>query len=198
MKQRIHILDANSFSKIGIIDHAAKLAEHVWSPDSKLIAMISGADIHDPTEGRLLVASSTGGKPKAIAAKFKGKFEDIAWADANTIRFIVSEGVYTSFGTISSNGKKLQKSIDKGSTAFGHFSASDAGTIAMIGSAANHPTELFIYEGKTAKKLTDSNPWLADKKLGKQEVITYKAQDGLKIEGVVVLPLDYKKAQSIP
>lgn len=198
MKQHIHILDANSFSKLGTIDHAAKLGAYAWSPDSKQIAMIAGADIHDPTAGRLLVASATGGKPKAIAPKFKGAFDDIAWADANTIRFIASEGVYTSFGTISSNGKKLQKSIDKGSTAYGHFSASDNGIAALVGSSANHPNELFIYDGKTAKKLTDSNPWLADKKLGKQEVITYKAQDGLKIEGVVVLPLDYKKGIKYP
>ncbi len=198
MKQRIHILDANTFSLVATIDHAAKLGEYVWSPDGKQIAMISGADIHDPIAGRLLVASAKGGKPKAIAPKFKGKFEDIAWADANTIRFMASEGVYTSFGTISSNGKKLQKSIDKGNTAFGHFTASDAGTFAMVGSSANHPNELFIYDGKTANKLTDSNPWLADKKLGEQQVVTYKAKDGLEIQGLVVLPLDYKKGTKYP
>lgn len=198
MKQRIHILDANSFSLLGTIDHAAKLDEHVWSPDSKQIAMIAGADIHDPTAGRLLVASSGGGVPKALAPKFKGKFEDIEWADANTIRFIASEGVYTTLGTISSNGKNLHKSIDKGSTAFGHFSASANGTLAVVGSSADHPNELFICDGSTANKLTDSNPWLADKKLGEQQVVTYKAQDGMEIQGLVVLPLDYKKGTKYP
>ena len=48
MKQKIHILDANSFKLLGTIEHAAKLGTYVWSPDSKQIAMIAGADIHDP------------------------------------------------------------------------------------------------------------------------------------------------------
>lgn len=198
MKQRIHILDANSFNVLGTIEHAAKLGVYAWSPDSKQIAMIAGADIHDPTAGRLLVAPATGGSPTAIATKFEGEFEDIAWKDDNTIRFLASEGVSTSLGTISSNGKKLQKSIDKGTNAYGHFSASNAGAVALVGSSAVHPNELFLFDGKTATKLTDSNPWLADKKLGKQEVVTYKAKDGLEIEGIVILPLDYKKGTKYP
>ena len=48
---------------------------------------------------------------------------------------------------------------------------------AMVGSSATHPNELFVFDGKNATKVTTSNPWLADRKLGKQEVITYKAKD---------------------
>ncbi|MCK5102929.1 MAG: S9 family peptidase [Cyclobacteriaceae bacterium] len=198
MKQRIHILDAKSLSVIGTIDHAAKLGSYAWSPDSKHIAMISGADIYDPIAGRLFVVSADGGKPKSIIPDFKGKFEDISWDDAKTIRFIASEGVYTTIGTISSKGKKLQKTIDKGNTAFSHFTTSEDGTLALIGSSANHPNELFIHDGKSIIKITDSNPWLADKKLGKQEVIVYKAKDGLEIEGLVILPLDYEKNTKYP
>ncbi len=198
MKQRIHILDANTLHTTGTIDHAAKLGKYVWSPDSREIAMIAGADINDPIAGRLFIVSSEGGKPKSIIPDFKGKFEDITWKDSNTIRFIASEGVYTSVGTISSKGKKLQKIIDKGNTAFGHFTASEEGALALIGATANHPGELFIHDGKTVKKLTDSNPWLADKKLGNQEVIKYNAKDGLEIEGLVIMPVGYEKGAKSP
>ena len=68
----------------------------------------------------------------------------------------------------------------------------------MVGSSANHPFELFIHNEKSTNKITDSNPWLANKKLGKQEKIKYKAKDGLEIEGLVILPLDYKKGSKYP
>jgi len=198
MKQVINILDASSLQISAKIEHAAKLGSFAWSPDGKNLAIIAGADIHDPIAGRLFVVSSEGGNPKSIVPDFKGKFEDIDWVDEKTIQFIASEGVYTSIGTIGSNGKKLQKSIEKGNTAFGHFSASKNGLMALVGSSPNHPNELFLYDGKSLNKLTDSNPWLADKKLGKQEVITYKAKDGLEVEGLVILPIDYRKGTKYP
>ena len=198
MKQTIHILNANSFKISGAISHAGKLGEHVWSPGGEQIAMIAGADIHDPIAGRLLVVSSNGGEPVSVAPDFTGKFEDIEWLDENTIRFIASEGVYVSVGTISSNGKKMHKQIDKGNTIFNQLSASENNILVLVGSSSSHPNELFIHNGTSIAKITDSNPWLKDRKLGKQEIITYKAKDGLEIEGLVILPLDYTKGNKYP
>ncbi len=198
MRQTIQILDANSFGILGTIDHPAKLGEFVWNPNGEQIAMIAGADIHDPTAGRLFVVSSKGGKPEPIIPDFKGEIEDIDWVDEKTIQFIASEGVYTTVATIASNGKKLQKIIDKGNTAFNQFSIAESGKIALVGSSVEHPSELFIHDSKEIKKITNSNPWLADKKMGKQEVIRYKANDGLEIEGIVILPLDYNEDTRYP
>ena len=198
MKQVINILDASSLQVSVKIEHAAKLGAISWSPDSKNIAFIAGADIHDPIAGRLFVVSSNGGAPKNIIPDFNGKFEKLDWADDKTIRFLASESVYTSFGTIASNGKKLQKSIDKGNTAFGSFSVSNTGIIAMVGSSSEHPGELFLHNGKSVYKVTNSNSWLSDRKLGKQEVITYKAKDGLEVDGLVILPVGYQKGTKYP
>lgn len=198
MKQVINIIETASLNVIAEIKPNAKLGSFTWSTDSKNLAIIAGGDIHDPTSGRLFVVSAEGGKPKNIIPDFKGKFESIDWADEKTIRFIASEGVNTTFGTIGSNGKKLKKSIDKGSTAFGSFSTSSSGLTAMVGSTSTHPNELFVFDGKTAERFTTSNPWLADKKLGKQEVVSYKAKDGLEIEGLVILPVNYKKGTKYP
>ncbi len=198
MKKVINIMDAGSLQVVSNIAHAGKLGEFTWSPDGKNIAMIAGADIHDPIDGRLFVVSSEGGTPKNILPDFEGKFESIEWTDDKTIRFIASEGVTTIIGTISSNGKKLQKVLDKGDVEYTGLSGADDGTLALVGSTAEHPRELFIFDGKASTKVTDSNPWLAEKALGKQEVIRYKAKDGLEIEGIVVLPVDYKKGTKYP
>ena len=198
MKQVIHIVEVSSQKVVTRIEHTAKLESFLWSPDSKNIAMIAGADTHDPIAGRLFVVSSNGGTPKSVIPKFKGKFEHIEWADDKTVRFIASEGVYTTIGTINANGKNIQRLIDRGSIAFNRMSSSDHGKIALVGSSANHPGELFIFEGKKAARVTNSNKWLADRKLAEQKVITYKANDGLELEGVVILPIDHQKGTRYP
>lgn len=197
-RQAIYIISSNDHRLITTIDHAGKLGDHVWSPDNQSIAMIAGADVHDPIEGRLFVASAIDGKSRNILPDFEGKFESIDWANDKTIRFIASEGVYTTLGTIESNGKKMQRLIDKASAAYTAMSASSNGKIALIGATANHPAELFFFDGKSTKRLTDSNPWLADKNVGKQEIVRYKAKDGLEIEGLVILPVNYQKGTRYP
>jgi dipeptidyl aminopeptidase/acylaminoacyl peptidase len=198
MKQVINILDASSLKVNSRIKHAGKLGAISWSPDDQHIAFIAGGDINDPIDGRLFVVSAEGGTPKNIIPEFKGMFEEVDWADEKTLRFLASEGVYTSFGTIASNGRKLQKSINKGNIAFGSYSASKTGSIAMVGSTANHPKELYLFDGKNSTRVTTSNTWLAEKKLGKQEVIKYKAKDGLELEGLVILPVNYQKGTKYP
>ena len=43
--------------------------------------------------------------------------------------------------------------------------------------------------GKKMKKLTDSNPILNERKLGKQKVFQYSARDGQTIEGLLIYPI---------
>ena len=191
--QQIHIVDASNLSSDVKIDHTAKLSEFVWSPDGNTIAFIGGADKHDPIDGRLLLGDPKTGIASILSPKsFEGKFEDISWKDSETLYFLASEGVYTSFGTIDLKGK-ISRRIDKSNTAFTSFSTAQK-TIAMVGNTSQHPGELFILNkgGSTPKRVTISNEWLSNMTLGKQEVITYTTKDGMNIEGIFIHPVDVK------
>ena len=196
--QAIYLVNVAANTVTGKVDHAGKLGSFSWSTDGKHISFIGGADIHDPIDGRLFVVASTGGTPKQLAADFEGKFEQAEWLGDGKLEVIVSEGVFTSFGTINADGKKFQKSINKGSISFDRFSSAQNGTVAMVGSTAAHPDELFVFDGKKTRRLTTSNDWLSEKAMGKQEVLTYKAKDGLEIEGLVILPVDYEDGKRYP
>jgi dipeptidyl aminopeptidase/acylaminoacyl peptidase len=52
--------------------------------------------------------------------------------------------------------------------------------------------------GGAPGRVTDSNPWLAEKRLAPQEVIEYPARDGLMIQGMLIRPLDYEEGTRVP
>lgn len=188
--QKIYILDANSRNVVAQVDHKAKLGVLKWSPDGKKIGFIAGEDQNDPIDGRLFIVDATGGAPSNLNPGFEGQFEDIAWKDNNTLTYLASEGVYSSIGTIGRNGKMNRMFRDDNLSISG-FSMADNGSMALVGNTAKHPGELFTLDakGSGANRVTNSNPWLDQEKLGKQEVITYKAKDGLEIEGILIHPV---------
>lgn len=200
MKQSVHVVDARSLESEAQIEHSGKLGKIAWSTDSKRLAMIAGADVHDPTAGRLFVASAQGGKPMKLQRGFQGKFEDFQWVDANTIQFLASESTAATLGTIKADGMGFQRMKNTDQLDISSFSRAADGKLALLASSPQFPFELFLLDTKMAspKRLTDNNPWLAGKKLGRQEAITYKARDGLEIEGMIIYPTDEKPGQRYP
>lgn len=189
--QKLYLIDANSLKVSAEVDHKGKMGQFKWSPDGKRIAFIAGEDENDPIDGRIFIAEATGGSPKILQQDFEGKFEGLAWKDEKTLFYLASKGVYTSMGSIDLNGNMKETYNDQNMHVTG-FSVANDNSIAFTGNTAKHPGELFFLKsgGKTAERLTTSNPWLEEETLGKQEVISYKANDGLEIQGILIHPVN--------
>jgi dipeptidyl aminopeptidase/acylaminoacyl peptidase len=71
---------------------------------------------------------------------------------------------------------------------------------AFVANAPTHASEVFTMSHGEAgpRKLTDSNAWLASERLAPQEIVQFKARDGLALEGVLVHPLGEQKGQRYP
>ena len=188
--QKLYVVDGKSLQVAAEVNHKAKMGDFKWSPDGKKIAFIAGEDENDPTDGRIFIAEATGGSPQILQADFKGKFESFSWRDNKTLNFQASEGVYSSLGTLDLNGK-LKRYYENKSMSIHDFSSSEDNTLALVANTAKHPNELFLLKPKStsAERLTNSNPWLDNEELGKQEVITYQAADGLEIQGILIHPV---------
>ncbi len=189
--QRIYMVDAKTLKVTSEIDHKAKLGTMKWSPDGKRIAFIAGGDENDPIDGRIFIAEAKGGSPQVLQQDFQGMFHSIFWKDNNTLNFLASEGVYSSIGSLQVNGNMTRIYEDR-NVSISDFSMSDDNTMAFVGSTSQHPSELFLLNSgaASAERITESNPWLKDEKLGKQEVITYKAKDGLELQGILIHPVN--------
>ncbi|HEY3387835.1 MAG TPA: S9 family peptidase [Saprospiraceae bacterium] len=201
MAMSLSVVDIATMKVLSTIDHQGKLGEFKWSPDGNQIAFIAGSDLHDPTDGSLFIVPATGGKPTILVKDWEGMFEQIIWQDPGQIHFMGSTGVESVYGIIKADAKAkpVFQSIEKGFN-ITHFELSANGRGLFVADRYNHPTELFI-EGtgqSEMKRITDSNPMLADIEFAKQEVVKYKAKDGLEIEGLLIRTLHEEGGKKYP
>lgn len=200
MMRRVNVVDVDT-GKAVALKNPGKLGATAWSPDARFVAMISGADINDPAEGRLMVAPADGGPLQDMLPNYDGHVAAIAWKDASTIAFIGDEGTGTVVGQVGRDGTGRKVTLPAGQTVFTALSlARDGKTAAFVGDSPQHPAEAFLLASPmtTPTRLTNSNAWLADVRLAKQEVVRFKARDGLELEGVLVRPLDERPGTRYP
>ncbi|MEE9235382.1 MAG: S9 family peptidase, partial [Candidatus Acidoferrales bacterium] len=207
MRRQVHVVDADSGEVLARLDNPGKLGQVAWSPDGNHLALISGLDINDPLEGRLMVAPAGGGPLQNLLPGYEGHVSALAWEDADTLLFLGDEGVWTTFNEIRRDGTARKTIIARklpkltAPHIFTHFSLSHDGQAgAFLGESPRHPSEVFFMQhgDEGPRRLTDSNPWLADMRFARQEVTTYSARDGLRLEGILIWPLEEERAQFYP
>jgi dipeptidyl aminopeptidase/acylaminoacyl peptidase len=199
MFNRIRLLDPQG-NELGRIDNPGKLGRMAWSPDGEHLAFIATESLHDTREGRLMVAGKDGGDWLHLLPGLEGHVWHVAWRDKTTILFVSYEGIGARLGEIRTDGSGHRTLRPAGGPIWDSLSVSDRGEIVTTASAPNHPREVYRLSGKDgpSTRLTDSNPWLADVRLARREVITYPARDGLEIEGILFYPLDYEQGRRYP
>ncbi len=202
MFSRIHFVDPTRGADTGQVEHAGKLGAMQFSPDGKHLAFLGGADLNDPSEGRLWVISVSGGAPRQLLPGYAGDVQGIQWQSADTVMYVGHEGVWSSFGKVSLDGATKKTIVPAGpGPIWRSFAlARDGMSSAIVADTPAHPAEVFTMKhgDNGPRRLTDSNPWLADVRLAPQEVFAWKARDGLELEGVLTRPLDARPGQRVP
>jgi len=190
MSRDIYVVNAAGGEVLNKMGSIGKLGHFEFSPDGERIAYIGSVDINDPREGRLYVASSSGGERRDLVPEYLGHIGDIAWKDDVDIRWLGRRGVWTEWSTASIMGAEsagpapssgpILRSIDM------HPGQSVAASIA---DTPEHPPEVYLLrDGTEPKRLTNSNPILSQRTLAKQEAVTYAARDGLQLEAILIHP----------
>ena len=206
MFKRIVIVDIDSGRIVERIKNPGKLGAFAFSPDGKHLAMISAADLNDPSEGRLMIAELPGdGTLKDLMPSYEAHVESFEWLDAETVAFVAAEGTETRVATVSLSGQRTDW-IQPGVAVFHSLSLSKkskgtTGSVAaaLVGSTPTHPPEVFVLRKPGGlKRGTDSNPWLQHRRLAKQESIRFRARDGLELEGILIYPLNYQPGRRYP
>ena len=193
---RIRIIDLQG-EELGRVDNPGKLGEMAWSPDGRYLAFIGTNVINDAREGRLMVTGRNGGEISDLIPGLEGHVWHLGWLEKNRIGFLSYEGTGVRLGAIDADGDRQKTLLEDGPILTG-LSISGDGDVALTGNTPSHPNEVYRLNRGRADRLTNSNPWLADVQLARQEVVSYEARDGLMIEGILVYPLNHQEGNRYP
>ena len=201
MFKRVSIVDVDTGKIVERIFNPGKLGQIAWSPDGKHLAMISGIDINDPSDGRLMVTAVPGGEGlRDLMPGYEAHVQSFAWKDDNTLLWLADHRTATTVGTVDLDGRTVRLVDAEGPVLGGLSFSHDGRATAFVGQTAEHPGEVFLLDErrKETRRLTDVNPWLAKMRFARQEVVRHKARDGLDLEGILVYPLNYQEGRRYP
>ncbi len=200
MKSQWHIVDIAKKSVKTSFATEGKLGAAEFSYDGSYVALHGAQDKHDPANGRLFLAEVKSGKVTNWLPNFKGHVSDFEWSNKrNELYFTANINTDSVVAKIKPGSNKYKTVVKAGKFITGNLSISDSDkTVVVKANNSQHPNEVVMLRGKKQTRLTDSNTWLNDVALAKQESLTIKARDGVEIGGVLVYPLNHKKGQRYP
>lgn len=203
MFKRIYIINSETGETKKLIDNPGKLTQIQWSPESKYLAFVSSSDITDPVSGSLFVVDADAPKPFNELRNYVKELElsvaNVKWLDGKTLLFLSDESVNTTLRMQKLDDDKSKIIYDDASLIFHSYSLAKK-MLAFAGNSKEHPSELFTMDisGNKLTRHTTSNDFLSEIKLARQEKFAYHARDGLRIDGVLIYPLNYVEGKSYP
>jgi len=203
MFKKIYTLDLATGELTQLTDNPGKLGNFAFSPDGSKLAYAAALERKDHAVSQAYVIDTAGGEPRNIAPDgFRGHITWVGWKNDNTVLYYAREGVWPTlnlFDLKRGRRKVILHAREEGfvfgppsyTTDFKHF--------ALVGTAPDVPDDVYYWRpGRKPARLTDLNPWVARRDLGKQEVIRYRARDGAEIEGILIYPVGYRPGESYP
>jgi len=204
MFKHVYLMDCESGKYDQLTDNPGKLGNFRFSPDNSKMVYTRSLDRKDHAVSQVFVVDvKTKAEKNLTIPNFRGHVTWATWKDAKTVLYGSNEGVYNTLSLVPAAGGDRKVILDSKETGvsfrFVVFSENFK-QAAFAGSSPTNPGDLFYWDVKKKKlsQLTHLNPWIKERKLGKQVVITYEARDKLKIEGLLIYPADYKEGTKYP
>jgi dipeptidyl aminopeptidase/acylaminoacyl peptidase len=203
MFRQIHILDLRDKSLRQLTHNEGKLGNYAFSPDGTTLAYAAALERKDHAVGQAYVIPVEGGQVRNLTPPdFRGLINWVGWKDNETVLYRAGEGTVVTLNTVKKTGGDREILFTSASTGVnvGPPSISkDFKTFAFVGDEPSHPANLYRWNGSgSLEELVDSNPWLSEKQLGKQEVVQYTSRDGQTIEGLLIFPIGYSPNTRYP
>ena len=169
-----------------------------WSPDGKHAAF-GKASPKNITGVRVLYDLQTG-KETVVGDAAPITVDGMEWdGDGKSLTAAAVEGTHPIFLKVDATTGSVKK-IEGIPGPFGWFDSfsmsKDGQKLAYTAETPEHPEEVYVESQGHARMLTNSNPQVANWKLGTSEDLNWKSsKDGKTIFGVMLLPPEYKKGQ---
>ncbi len=196
MYTRAYVVRTDNGETVYALGNPGKLGAMRWSPDGTHLAAIAAADENDPSAGRLYLTDLRSRQTRKLFFDDPGDVAAVAWKDDRTLLYAWDEGVETRLRSLDVASGRSETMLERALPTL----SSAKGRIAAPRDAPEHPAELFIVDSSepSARRVTTSNPWLQEVALARQEVIEYRTRDGLRLQGLLIRPLEEQPGKRHP
>lgn len=179
-----------------------------WSPDGKWIAFVSqdgrGTDWY--LNNYVCVVPAGGGAPRNLTRDFDERVEGLAgmtlaWTpDSKGLVFQASQRTAQHLFRADLDGRV--SALTSGPEMNGSASVDGAGNwLAFVREDSEHPREVWVESlvgAGTPHAITDTNPETREHPSYAKQLVHWKGADGMDIEGLLVLPANYRKGTRVP
>lgn len=181
-------------------DMPGKAASPRWSRDGAWLGCLAGTAAHDPLPGSLYLVPAAGGEARNLTPEYPGTVEWYDFDARGDVLLVATHGSASHLRRISLATGEIESLLVDGPVYTSAHLSADGSTLAASASTPRHPREIFVTSVEDAgwTRLTTSYPHLEGIPLGRQEVVEWRARDGLRIEGILVYPLDYTEGRTYP
>lgn len=203
MFRNLKIMDMTTGEVVHEVGNKGKLGNYAFNEDGSHLAFASALNMNDHAISQAFTYSLedetlTNNTPE----NFKGHIHWVNWKSKKELLCYSGEGIYPKLSTISlKNGKRtiLLDAENTGVIFRVPLYTANFKLFVFTGSSPTDPSNIYSWDGKgDLTKLTKLNPQLSDKLLGEQEVVRFKARDGMVIEGMLIKPVDYDNDKKYP
>ncbi len=189
-----------------IISTPGKLGEMDISPNGKRLAFLGATSQNDPLSQTIFTLILNNPEKMIQYQGTEESFYNLQWINNEDILARSIRGTKTVLSRIKilKNGNKETLSQKDMYTPDYIISSANlhikSNKLLITGNSNEHPNELFVKDlfQNNLVKITSSNPYLKNMRLGKQETINWTASDGLNIQGIITYPINYRKGSRYP
>lgn len=185
-------------------------AQPRWSPDGSTIAWVMEPNttpaLPDGTahgvimQQRLVLYDVNARTIKDVGEKLDVEASTPNWTNEGTrVTFVAGNRAYVdAFAYDVKTGAYTQ--LTKQRTISSQSISRDGRTIVVTMDAPDAATEIYVTDPSFAgfKRLTHTNPQLAELAQGQTEVMTWKSSDGVEVEGVLLKPVGFEAGKRYP
>jgi len=173
-----------------------------WSPDGKQIAFSSA--MGDPkyfhSNTKLAIIPAEGGAPRSITDSFDEQPGLIDW-NADGIYFSGSQKTSSHLFRVDPSTARITRVSSPDTLMASGFTFSrDGKRMAFSSPSPTSLSEVYVSDLQSfvPRRLTSMTDQVLDLKLATREVISWKSQDGMVIEGILIKPADFDPAKKYP
>jgi dipeptidyl aminopeptidase/acylaminoacyl peptidase len=175
-----------------------------FSPDGALLAISAPREFDGRGINDIFVRPVEGGEWLAVTGSYDSEVSGAVWSeDGRTIRFVGNEGVNRQLFEADVTSAEVRKLSDH--TGVVSIQEGEAGSVAVIGFAdPTSPMDLHaaawsdVGDPSAWTRLTRANPWVESVHLAETRTVRWTSEDGTRVEGLLVLPLDHDPGRRYP